>query len=239
MQNFESQKGGCLVVFDFDKTIIKDDTYTELFNLVTVDWEDPEKNQGSSGEDWFEYNRTLCDKLKQSGYNCKTLKDKIQSLEFNEHMKDIFDFLKENKNQYNCIIISGAMKIIIEWILEYNGFNDLFSHIYANSGYIGEDNCLKFHGTTMKSCGMCSFSICKKEILKEHLEKTKYDKIIYVGDGIIDYCPCTLLEEKDDLFPRKDFPLYQKIFEEDHIRNLKCNVISWDNGKIILESLKK
>jgi phosphoethanolamine/phosphocholine phosphatase len=78
------------------------------------------------------------------------------------------------------------------------------------------------------------------------IDLEKYEKIHYAGDGVNDYCPMILLGEKDYVYPRKGFGLYNKLFNGNgdvnfnvKYKNLKANVVIWENGKEILENLIK
>jgi pyridoxal phosphate phosphatase PHOSPHO2 len=62
---------------------------------------------------------------------------------------------------------------------------------------------------------------------------------MYAGDGENDFCPATILKAKDVLFPRNNYPLSNYIFNNGCKKELKCQHVSWDDGFIIIEELKK
>ncbi|GAV80258.1 Put_Phosphatase domain-containing protein [Cephalotus follicularis] len=53
-------------------------------------------------------------------------------------------------------------------------------------------------------------------------------KIIYVGDGSNDYCPCLKLAEGDYVMPRKNFPCWSLICENPTL--IKADIHGWSDG---------
>jgi pyridoxal phosphate phosphatase PHOSPHO2 len=226
----------CLIIFDFDNTIIDGDTYETLINLLNK--EEFEKTISNSNVTWSEYLKLLFNKLKENGMNTEAIKKHVLSLEFIKNIKDVFEFIKENRERYTSIIISGSIKTLIHHIMEHNGYIDVIDAIFSNESSIDDDNYYYYVQVDHKKCEECNFSICKSVILSNYLKREKkFGKLIYVGDGIIDKCPTKILTESDTLFPRKDFPLYREIYEEGYIKHLKCKVFPWVDGKHILEQL--
>lgn len=54
-------------------------------------------------------------------------------------------------------------------------------------------------------------------------------RIIYLGDGVGDYCPSLKLEEGDFVMPRKDFPVWKLITENRML--LKAEIHEWTDGE--------
>jgi len=67
---------------------------------------------------------------------------------------------------------------------------------------------------------------------KEYKENTNwFSKILYVGDGINDYCPAKILKKTDYLYFRKGYGLNKLIDSHEKYKNkLVCNINYWENG---------
>lgn len=53
--------------------------------------------------------------------------------------------------------------------------------------------------------------------------------MIYLGDGVGDYCPSLKLKEGDFVMPRKNFPLFDKICQNPLA--LKAEIHEWTDGE--------
>ncbi|KAK8664563.1 hypothetical protein V6N13_084347 [Hibiscus sabdariffa] len=52
--------------------------------------------------------------------------------------------------------------------------------------------------------------------------------IIYMGDGLGDFCPSSKLGDTDYMLPRKDFPVWDLICQNRSL--IKAQVCEWSNG---------
>ena len=64
-----------------------------------------------------------------------------------------------------------------------------------------------------------------KRIQASCLEK----RIIYVGDGINDYCPSLKLKETDYVMPRTHYSLWDEINKNPSL--LKASILEWEDGE--------
>jgi pyridoxal phosphate phosphatase PHOSPHO2 len=207
--------------------------------MLNVDEIQNLENTFLTSDSWFEYNRILFNKFKENKISYNQIKEIIEKMELNEYIKDLFEFIRMNKNKFTSIIISGSLEIFIKWILEYNNFDDIFDDIFCNSSFIDDNNYISLIKKEKKNCNLCSYSICKAKVLEEYLINKSFAKTIYIGDGLIDYCASVLLKERDILFPRINYPLFNRLYVDNDVSKLNCKVVGWDNGIIIIEHLKK
>jgi 2,3-diketo-5-methylthio-1-phosphopentane phosphatase len=227
-----------LVIFDFDQTIINGDTYSILISLLNRGKEELEK-MTKSDISWIDFNKILFQKLKENEVNIEVIRKRVMSIELNKNMKDVLEFLKINKDKFKPIIISGSIKLIVQLILENYGCLDVIEEIHCHEARLDDDKYLHYVEKEHKNCGECSWAICKAVILQDVLKKDrkKYEKLIYVGDGLIDKCPIKILKETDSLYPRMNYPLYKCLYEDGYIHQCKCKVHPWEDGNKILESI--
>jgi pyridoxal phosphate phosphatase PHOSPHO2 len=165
-----------------------------------------------------------------------------ESIPLTNGMKELFDFLKQNLNKYELIILSSGNKISIEYLLTYNNIIDIFKAILTNPSYINEKGIIKVSQSNKHDCKTCNACQCKKIELNEYFKKNpkqNYDKIIWICDGKNDICLCESLENKDYVFPRKDYDLYKELYIKNFKDKIKCKIISWKDGFDIINELKK
>ncbi|OMO67331.1 Phosphatase PHOSPHO-type [Corchorus capsularis] len=60
-------------------------------------------------------------------------------------------------------------------------------------------------------------------------------KCIYLGDGGGDYCPTLKLQDTDHVMPRKNYPLWNRIFSDPAL--VKAAVHEWSNGEELEKTL--
>jgi pyridoxal phosphate phosphatase PHOSPHO2 len=223
-----------LVIFDFDHTIIDYDTYHLLRELLGEEKEEAEKVL--KNDTFINFNRFLFAKLKEKRLEIEAIKKFfLNTIELTNKMKAIFEYLREKKEIYFPIIISGSIKIIIEWVIEHFGFADVVKNIYSRQTGVDDQNYICYLENEGKKCSECNYFFCKSYVLNDILKKEEYVRKVYVGDGLNDLCPAKILSDEDILCPRKGFPLFEKIIRKEE--KLNCKIFSWENGEHILEAL--
>ncbi|XP_022721515.1 inorganic pyrophosphatase 2-like isoform X2 [Durio zibethinus] len=135
-------------------------------------------------------------------------------------------------------IVSDANVFFIETILDHHGLRECFSEINTNPSFIDEEGRLRIfphHDFTKSPHGChhpCPPNMCKGiviERIQASLSMEKKKTIIYLGDGIGDFCPSLKLGDGDYVMPRKNFPVWDLICK---IRGLmKAEVCEWSNGE--------
>lgn len=60
-------------------------------------------------------------------------------------------------------------------------------------------------------------------------------RIIYLGDGVGDFCPSLKLKEGDHMMPRKDFPVWDLICKNRTL--LKAEIHEWIDGEDLERTL--
>nr|XP_011457667.1 PREDICTED: inorganic pyrophosphatase 1-like [Fragaria vesca subsp. vesca] len=79
-------------------------------------------------------------------------------------------------------------------------------------------------------CSFCPPNMCKSVItegIRASIEGRK--RMIYLGDGVGDYCPSLNLREGDFVMPRKNFPVFDKICQNPLA--LKAEIHEWTDGE--------
>ncbi|OAY53132.1 inorganic pyrophosphatase 1 [Manihot esculenta] len=223
---------GIVVVFDFDKTIIDVDSdnwvldelgFTDLFNqlLPTMPW------------------NSLMDRmmkeLHSQGITIEHIVEVLKRIPI--HPRIVPAIKSAHALGCELRIVSDANMFFIETILNHLGLRDCFSEINTNPGFVDEEGRLRifpYHDFTQSShgCSRCPPNMCKGLIIERiqaSIAKEGNKKIIYLGDGIGDYCPSLKLTEADYLMPRKNFPVWDLICKNPML--IKAEIHEWTDGE--------
>ena len=203
------EKKRTLFVFDFDLTLVDDNTDTWIMSIC------PE----------LQIRENLRSFRKQFG--CWTdLMDHIFSLisphtteqDILGHMCQLRLYEQATKAvtavrdcpNSEAIIISDANTIFIECILKECGIREVIKEVFSNPAQFEPDGRLRVQRYHSHSCGTCAHSpnLCKGSVLEEYLNTNPgYEKVVFVGDGRGDFCPSLSLREQDVVVCREGFPL--------------------------------
>ncbi|MBA0867091.1 hypothetical protein Goshw_027106 [Gossypium schwendimanii] len=224
-----------VVIFDFDKTIIDCDSdnwvvdelgATELFNqlLPTMPW------------------NSLMDRMmKEQHSQGTTVEDIAAVLKRTPIHLQIIEAIK-SVHALGCDlkIVSDANTFFIDTILEHHGLQECFSEINTNPGFVDEQGRLRIfphhdftkssHGCDHPSCppNMCKGIVIEKIQASLSMEDQK-KTIIYLGDGLGDFCPSLKLGDGDYVMPRKDFPVWDLICKNRSL--IKAQIYEWSDGE--------
>lgn len=247
-----AQKAGdnqkILVAFDFDHTVIDDNSDIYVSNLcpngtIPQDIKDKYSDRG-----WTDYMGAIFEYLHSKGVTEADLKSCIEEIPLTEGMEELLKYLAADK--FDVIIISDSNSMFINYTLQKFQLVDVVNAVYTNPAHYDQNGCLKidwFHRQDW--CDLSTENLCKGHILDDHIVKRKqknilFDYILYVGDGGNDLCPALRLREKDFICPRKNFRLWKKFKKlgllngENSDTELRAKVLEWDSGIQILDLVK-
>jgi 2,3-diketo-5-methylthio-1-phosphopentane phosphatase len=233
-----------LIVFDLDQTITKVDSFCTITPLLVSPEETEEilKKCKTPGLNWIPIQNLMYEYSYKHGKDHLAIKKALETIELNNGMKELFNYLRENLEKYEILILSSGNTICIEYILTYNKLRDIIKEILTNPSIIDEKGLIKVSQKHEHNCKTCNACQCKKLELKEYFKinpKENYNKVIWVCDGKNDKCLCEILEKNDFVFTRKDFALYKELYENNFKDNIKCNIFPWNDGFEIINELKK
>ena len=233
-----------LLIFDFDKTILNDDSFGHII-LNTLTKEELQIIYNNRNENWVNgYNYAL-KQLKSHGITKEKFNEMLNQISLTQGMSDLFNYIKEKKENYDSIILSSNYEYVIKYILNKNNIIDKFLDIITNpSREANQDEKEQFIYVLKKrehNCKICNPCSCKKNEFKEFCNKhdmNNYDKVIFICDGFNDFCLAVDLGENDITLMRKNFALYKKIKSKNFENNLKCKVQAWESGNDIINYLE-
>ncbi|KAF1862235.1 hypothetical protein Lal_00026759 [Lupinus albus] len=227
-----------IVIFDFDRTIIDDDSnrwviselgLTHLFNQLR------------STLPWTSLMDRMMKELHSQGITINHIADCLKRAYF--HPSILSAIKSAHVLGCDLKIISDANTFYIKTILEHHGVWDCFSEVNTNPTFVDEEGCLRitpFHDSTVSphSCHLCPPNMCKGLVINRIRGSLPENKrFIYIGDGKGDYCPTLKLEGSDFVMPRKDYPLSNQIFSDPKLVN--AEVHEWSSGEELESILLK
>lgn len=234
------------MVFDFDHTIVDDNTDGVVQHIPGVDPVPQELKDKVSEIGWTKFmqevfNRNFEQKVTKEQY--------FQTLDKIEFTPGFFDLLKALKDEHksDLIIISDSNSEFIDHILSRNQLQDYFLRVYTNPAEFLDNGRLvvsPYHHQT--SCDLSGSNLCKGQVLETFLEERKsegiqYSNIGYVGDGSNDFCPMLRLKEKDFAFARADYRIVKHMAKMKLERGLEviAKTVFWKTGDDIAQYLKQ
>ena len=228
-----------LVVFDFDNTLIDANSDPWVVKL-RPELEGPLRTRSRSGVCWTDCMQEIFRSLHASGVTPEMLRNCLHEIPLSGSMKQTLHLLESLPN-VGVIIISDANSVFIDIILSHHGLTRIFKTVITNPAQFNEDGllCVRYHDETGHECDRCSVNLCKGLALQQYLQKNGeegmcYDKIVYIGDGRGDFCPCLHLSDRDIAMARKHYRLLDMLTEEHGRSQLKAQLIPWDDGNDLL-----
>lgn len=233
-----------LLAFDFDNTIIDDNSDTWIVQCA------PEKklpidlqNSYKKGF-WTEFMGRVFKYLGDQGIREDEMKRAVTSMSFTPGMVELFNFIRKNKDNFDCIIISDSNSVFIDWVLEAAGFLDVFDKVFTNPAVFNSNGYLIVENYHAHSCKRCPKNLCKNVVLEEFISKqlkqgVNYTNIVYIGDGGNDVCPVTFLKKNDIAMPQKGYTLQKTLgMMSQNLEPMEYSVVTWSSGVEIISHLQ-
>ncbi|PIN02537.1 putative haloacid dehalogenase-like hydrolase [Handroanthus impetiginosus] len=222
--------GKTVIIFDFDRTLIEDDSdrwvltkmgLTELFNQLrsTLPW------------------NSLMDNLLEELYiQGKTVDDIAECLKGIPLHLDVIAVIK-SAYALGCDlkVVSDSNLFYIKTVLEHYGIYNCFSEIISNSVVVdnGRLRIFPYHDTAAShGCALCPPNLCKGCVIKQiqaSISESESKRLIYIGDGMNDFCPTLKLAADDCVMPRKNFPFRGRILKNPQL--VKAKVYEWKDSE--------
>ncbi|XP_035689759.1 pyridoxal phosphate phosphatase PHOSPHO2-like [Branchiostoma floridae] len=207
-----------LAVFDFDDTLIDCESDVWIVKLCTGGrapdwmWEKRRKRH------YMEFLEHFLQYLHDNGVTPMDILDFMASVPYTEGMEAALKLIGKNSNKFDCMVVSGANVMFIEATLKAHNVEQAVNKIYSNHGRVDDEGRMHVWAYHKHQCTICTADICKGALLSEYVKEqaqkgVTYTKVVYVGDGVNDLCPCKGLGPSDVVMPRKGYKLIEKIEE--------------------------
>ena len=234
-----------LVVFDFDWSLINENSDTYVFQILRPDLLNTIKDQMRS-VDWTTLMDSMVGIMMRNGINRQQLSDCLHGIPFFEETFQSLRMAKEIGAK--VIILSDANDYYIAEIMKHNNLDHFIDQTITNfSTFESLENGSEVlrikpyqNPSTPHSCHNCPINLCKGLCLHLIIDglggRESIKKIVYVGDGDGDFCPCLALSLSDFVCCRKNWTLHKKISVMDP--PLKALCIPWSDGAELLHTFE-
>lgn len=214
-----------LVAFDFDHTVVDDNTDIVVRDLIAKDKIPEEVKFLYTSSGWIPYMQAIFKLLHANAVRRNDMFAAIENIPEVNGMKDLIRRLYETQDTDVIVVSDSNSQFIGHWC-RHNGITEYVKDVFTNPAEFDADEVLKIqpyhHQTT---CSLSSVNLCKGSILETYLQEQQksngvaYKKIFYVGDGNNDLCPILRLAEDDVGCARKGYRLQKEL------QSLKSNAM--------------
>ena len=229
-----------LIIFDFDKTISFKDVFEEQRFLLPTREEQEDVMERMYYENWTLLMSSVYDRFYDLNITISDINNYIDTIEYNKGMIELLQYLEKHKDKYSLVILSaGHYYQIIRMLMRIN-MTELFDEIIAIPSYI-QNNKIIVTQTYEHKCDICNVGQCKTfeyNLLIDkfkNIKNTIFNKVYYICDGLNDYCLARNLKKNDELLVKKGYTLYESLYKDGKIKNIKCKVDSWNDGFDVLK----
>ncbi|KAF0683869.1 Aste57867_24095 [Aphanomyces stellatus] len=221
-----------LVVFDYDWSLINDDSDYFVFNQLDPALHTELSDLLDSGAQWTKAVDATLAKLTCTK---EKLINTVARVPVQPGMLDAIHLAHEKG--WDVVIVSDANTVFIHSMLEHHNLTSIVTQVYTNpASFDGDILRVKPYYPLDKpahGCPRCPSNMCKGSIVRNIRALKQYTKVLYVGDGKGDFCPAsTELTSHDVLFARESYDLLDLI--EAHQSQIKATVSLWNTGFDIL-----
>ncbi|XP_051918530.1 pyridoxal phosphate phosphatase PHOSPHO2 isoform X1 [Hippocampus zosterae] len=226
-----------LMVFDFDHTVVDDNSDTWVIRcLPGQTLPDTVKNSYRKGH-WTEFMGRVMDYIGQQEVSVESVRAEMERIPLTAGMSELLTFISCNKSDVDCVVISDANALFIEWILCAVGLRSAVDRVFTNPAGVNSLGRVEVRPHHEHDCRRCPVNMCKKKVLEEYLaQQDEYSCIFYVGDGTNDFCPASCLRGRDVVMPRKGYAL-EKLLDGKKDA-LEARIIAWSSGTQVLHELQ-
>lgn len=206
-----------MVAFDFDHTVVDDNTDTVVRDLIGKDEIPDEVKFLYTSSGWIPYMHAIFKLLHANGIRRSDMLAAIENIPEVIGMRELIRRL--HATQYtDVILVSDSNSQFIGHWCRQNGIAAYVKHVFTNPAEFDANEVLNIqpyhHQTT---CSLSSVNLCKGNILENYLREQRetngvtYAKIFYVGDGHNDLCPILRLAKDDVGCARMGYRLQKEL----------------------------
>ena len=96
-----------LFIFDFDQTIIDLDSEFSMVEKYAPDLYKERNGDLYVKDHWIDFNNYIYTRIVQNGYTYEEVLNHFNSLKLSPNMEELFDYIRQNREKYEVIIITG------------------------------------------------------------------------------------------------------------------------------------
>ena len=245
-----------LVVFDFDWSLINENSDTWIFEKLVPCLHDEMRTLSSSEykNSWTRLMDYLVGKMiSDHSISIQQIRECLCDIPIYAEVIHAIRFAQSQGADIR--ILSDANDFYIDTILRHHSIDDAFTDIVTNRAAVNETHSdgdatgavqpsiriLPFQDPdTPHQCPLCPPNLCKGGVLDRWMKdsiSSSARRVIYIGDGRGDICPATRLTPTDWLLCRKDWQLHRAAQCHPASKSgaaICAQVAPWENGADML-----
>ncbi|XP_057701937.1 pyridoxal phosphate phosphatase PHOSPHO2 [Corythoichthys intestinalis] len=226
-----------LVVFDFDHTMVDDNSDTWVIRCLPGQKLPESLKKSYRKGHWTEYMGRVMDYIGDQDVSVESIRAEMERIPLTAGMSELLTFISRNKSDIDCVVISDANSLFIDWILCGAGLRSAVDQVFTNPAGVNARGRVEVQHHHVHNCRRCPINMCKKKVLEDYLaQRNRYSHVFYVGDGANDLCPVTCLRGCDVVMPREGYALEELL--EDKRETLKARIVTWSSGTQVLQELQ-
>ncbi|KAI9274449.1 phosphatase phospho-type [Phascolomyces articulosus] len=188
--------------------------------------------------------QTLCE-IQDRGNSIDEIEKVLQTIQMVPSAIELLKSLRANNTR--VLILSDANTFFIDVILRNHGLHDLIADIITNPAYTDDKGRLRVNRRILATdpqhnCpNTCGVNICKGQELDRYTTTHgPFRRVMYVGDGMNDFCPGLRLKHNDHYFVRNGKALAKAMLTKpDFANRVSAQVTYWKDHSVIVDSVSK
>ena len=230
-----------LLIFDFDSTITDADSFLTTTHVLNDKKVEDDIVARVPKENWIDLFNWFYDYLEKVNIPMSKVDKIYDELPITKGMIDLFDFLRQNKDKFEVLILSAGHSYGLTHVLKHNNLLDVIDELLCSQATV-ENGKIVVKQRYTHECPICNACQCKTKEYNDYMRRKgreNYGSVVYICDGANDVCLAKNLEHNDYLFPRKDFHLYEKLFIDGLKEKMNCKIEAWKDGNEVIDLIKK
>ncbi|POM60698.1 Pyridoxal phosphate phosphatase [Phytophthora palmivora] len=174
--------------------------------------------------------------------SCVDIRNAAQRLPYNHHMVDAIRLAVDDFGA-TCKIVSDSTVFGVQSFVQHVGLADRVSEVVANPTHFENGGKVlrvrPYQGDHVAphKCARCPKNLCKGAVVERILQQHRYSRVLFVGEGVGDFCAATKLARDDVVFARSSNDLLQLLLDASYDR-IQTHVRQWKTGDDLLASFR-
>ncbi|XP_013188466.2 pyridoxal phosphate phosphatase PHOSPHO2-like [Amyelois transitella] len=225
-----------LAVFDFDRTIVDDDSDATIINKLREKQPPPEWE--TSNHDWTPYMSDVFEHAYSAGLSQDDILSAIASMRENPGVSELVRTLAASG--WDVLLLTDANSVFVDHWLKSHGLQEAVTQVMTNRAFWQSGRLYIEPLMRQTACSRCPRNLCKSIALAQFIaQRPQYDRVVYAGDGRNDFCPATNLPPHAIVFPRRGYPLDELVKKTlaSPTPLVQAKVVPWDDFYTIMKEL--
>ncbi|XP_053623062.1 pyridoxal phosphate phosphatase PHOSPHO2-like [Plodia interpunctella] len=225
-----------LAVFDFDRTIVDDDSDATIINRLREKQPPPEWE--STNHDWTPYMSDVFQHAYSAGLSEEDILSAIGSMRECPGVSSLLKSLAASG--WDVLLLTDANTVFVNHWLKVHGLEDTVTQVMTNRAFWNNGRLYIEPLMKQTACSRCPTNLCKSIALAQFIaQRPAYKTVVYTGDGRNDFCPATNLPPHATVFPRRGYPLDDLVKKtlSSPAPLIQAKVVPWDDCYAIIKEL--